>query len=248
MTSPTRVSPPDSEIPALDANARLIDAIIRGRFSCRFYQDKAVPKKVIEELIEVGRFSPSGNNTQSWGKVYCIMGERLKAIRQDMVAAVVQDDAHKPQYNYYPSWTFLPDVYVKRRQESRRSISTVLGVEGDNREPGTRSAGRNHLFFGAPAVLVFTISSRLEKGSWIDLGHFMQTIIIVARARGLETCSQVRIYICQYHRVLRKHVAIPEDDIVVIVMSVGYPDLELTERFPVKLPRREVGDILEFHL
>ena len=43
-----------------------LDSCIKGRRSCRDYQDKSVPMELIGELIESASFAPSAGNLQNW--------------------------------------------------------------------------------------------------------------------------------------------------------------------------------------
>ncbi|MDD1751551.1 MAG: nitroreductase family protein [Methanotrichaceae archaeon] len=43
-----------------------LDVCIIGRRSIRRYEDKAVPKEVIDKLLEAGVWAPSGMNAQPW--------------------------------------------------------------------------------------------------------------------------------------------------------------------------------------
>jgi len=43
-----------------------LDACIAGRRSIRSYKDKAVPKDVINKILEAGSLAPSGMNAQPW--------------------------------------------------------------------------------------------------------------------------------------------------------------------------------------
>ena len=40
--------------------------LMKSRRSCRHFLDKAVPCKLLETLIEAGRFAPSASNVQAW--------------------------------------------------------------------------------------------------------------------------------------------------------------------------------------
>lgn len=39
---------------------------IKKRQSVRSYQDKEIPKEMLQEILEAGRLAPSAKNTQSW--------------------------------------------------------------------------------------------------------------------------------------------------------------------------------------
>ncbi len=81
---------------------------------------------------------------------------------------------------------------------------------------------RNYIFFDAPVGLLFSIERRLNTGSWMDLGMFIQNVMLAARGEGLHACSQASF--AHYHRIIRRHVPIPDEEIVVCGMAVGYRD------------------------
>ena len=81
---------------------------------------------------------------------------------------------------------------------------------------------RNFRFFDAPVGMIFTIHRKLETGSWLDYGMFLQNVMTVARARGLDTCAQAAW--SQYHRIIRSTLGVSEEEIVVCGMALGYAD------------------------
>jgi nitroreductase len=97
--------------------------------------------------------------------------------------------------------------------------------------------GRNFDFFGAPVGLFFTLDRDLELGSWLDCGMFLQSVMLAARGHGLNTCPQAAF--CDHHDVVRAHLGIPEEQILVCGMSLGVADPEepanrlVTERAPL---------------
>ena len=83
--------------------------------------------------------------------------------------------------------------------------------------------GRNFRFFGAPVGLVFTIDRRLQIGSWLDYGMFLQTLMVAARAHGLDTCPQAAF--APYHAVIRRCLGVLADtEVVVCGMALGHAD------------------------
>jgi len=100
-----------------------------------------------------------------------------------------------------------------------------------------RQHGRNFLFFDAPVGLIFAIDRDLEIGSWLDYGMFIQNVMLAAREIGLHTCPQVAF--TGHHKVIREHLDIPETQVLVCGMSLGYADPDaienslITEREPV---------------
>jgi nitroreductase len=60
----------------------------------------------------------------------------------------------------------------------------------------------------------------LLYGSWLDIGMFMQNIMILARGKGLETCPQQAW--CEFGPIVHKVLGIPDDEIIISGMSLGY--------------------------
>jgi nitroreductase len=96
---------------------------------------------------------------------------------------------------------------------------------------------RNYDFFGAPVGLMFTIDRVMQQGSWLDYGMFLQSVMVAARARGLDTCPQAAF--TQFHRLIARHLGLGEGQTVVCGMSLGWADAAaventlVTEREPV---------------
>jgi len=67
----------------------------------------------------------------------------------------------------------------------------------------------------------------MDQGSWLDYGMFLQTLMIAARARGLDTCPQAAF--TQFHRLISETLSIPDDQQVVCGMALGYADLNKAE-------------------
>ena len=57
----------------------------------------------------------------------------------------------------------------------------------------------NFHFFGAPVGMFITMDRRLAEGTFIDLGMFIQSILVGARGEGLHTCGQVAFYKVSYY-------------------------------------------------
>ncbi len=102
------------------------------------------------------------------------------------------------------------------------SLYSLLGIAHGDRAASWVAAGRNFEFFGAPVGLIFTLDRYLGMGSWLDLGIFMQSIMLAARGEGLDTCCQAAWR--HYHDVIRDVAPISDQEIVVCGMSLGHAD------------------------
>ena len=103
---------------------------------------------------------------------------------------------------------------------------------------------RNYRFFDAPVGLMFTIDKVLQQGSWLDYGMFLQSVMVAARARGLDTCPQAAF--TQFHRIIAGHLGIGSDEMLVCGMSLGYAD-ESALANQLQTDRAPVGSFARFH-
>ncbi|MCR5865181.1 nitroreductase [Aquincola sp. J276] len=198
------------------------DEAITSRRSIRRFLPTPVPRPVIEDILHVAAQAPSGSNVQPW-KVYVLTGEPLATLCGKLVAAHDDPQAraeHQAEYAYYPTDWFPP--YIERRRATGWGLYGLLGIGKADRERMHQQHGRNYLFFDAPVGLIFTIDRRMEQGSWLDYGMFLQNIMIAARARGLDTCPQAAFI--EWHRLILPHVGAPANEALVCGMALGHAD------------------------
>lgn len=204
-------------MPSQNAGNSVLDAI-RSRQSIRAFSDRPVSKDDIETLLEVARWAPSGSNIQPW-KVHVLTGAARDRLVSTVMAAFEADpDCSDREYEYYPTDWFEP--YIGRRRACGWGLYNAVGVERGDREGMKRQRARNYSFFDAPVAMMFTIEKRLNKGSWMDLGMFLQSIMVAARGIGLDSCAQAAF--ADYHEAIRKELGIPDSETVVCGMGIGY--------------------------
>ncbi len=224
---PERAQPPELSH-ALPSHA--MDALIASRHSVRAYLNQAVPKAMVQEILQVAARAPSGSNIQPW-RVYVLSGAALARVSREVCLAHDQSAAHlvepgKPSpftapYAYYPrQWT---EPYLQRRRDNGWGLYKKLGIEKGEKDKMHRQHQANFLFFGAPVGLMFTLSKTLERGSMLDLGMFMQNTMLAAKARGLDTCPQAA-WLPYASVVMPLLGADPEQETLMCGMSLGYAD------------------------
>jgi nitroreductase len=195
-------------------------AAARTRRSIRAYRPDAVPPAVLRDIVELGRHAPSGSNIQPW-RVHVLTGETLARVGGAIQAAFLNDEpGHRRDYEYYTDPVFEP--YLTRRRACGWGLYGTLGIGKGDHDKSKAYRARNYVFFGAPAGLVFTIDRQLEKGSWLDYGMFLQTLMLAARARGLHTCAEASI--ASYPDVVRRELGLGREWVVVCGMAMGYAD------------------------
>ncbi len=204
---------------SLEAAAGIVEAI-RSRRSVRAYLPKTVPEAVLHELLALGRHAPSGSNIQPW-QVAVLTGATLQRVGEAIRRAFLNDEpGHRRDYNYYTDPIVEP--YLARRRACGWGLYGTLGIGKGDVEKSRAYRAQNYVFFGAPAGLVFTIDRDLEKGSWLDYGMFLQTLMLGARAFGLHTCAEASI--ASYPDIVRRELGLGDNQVVICGMALGYAD------------------------
>ena len=201
--------------------------LLMGRRSVRAFLDTPVDRAVVEEILSLAARAPSGTNMQPW-RVYIIVGDARRELTRRVTAKRLLEPERErgPQpfgeYDYNPEP--LAEPYKSRRSKVGWDLYRLLDIAKGDRQASWIAAGRNFEFFGAPVGLIFTIDRYLQRGSWLDYEIFLQSIMLAARDFELHTCCQAAWR--HYHDIIRTVAPIPDDEIVVCGMSLGYADPE----------------------
>ena len=223
--------------PGVAQAATAVDQAITSRRSIRAYLPTPVPQQTIEELLAVASRAPSGTNTQPW-KVYVLTGaarQRLSVRIQAAYDDPAQRSQHSEEYAYYPTEWRTP--YLERRRQVGWDLYSLLGIAKTDKARMHAQHARNYAFFDAPVGMIFTIDRIMQQGSWLDYGMFLQSLMVAARARGLDTCPQAAF--TQFHRLISEELQLPPEEMVVCGMALGHADPKaientlVTQREPV---------------
>jgi len=197
-----------------------VDEAIRSRKSVRRFLPTPVPASVVHQILSVAARAPSGNNVQPW-RVYAVAGEARQRLCDAFIeAATHESERHQAEYAYYP--TTWVDPYLERRRRCGFGLYASLGIARDDTAARERQMLRNYTFFDAPVGLLVTLDRRLNTGSFMDLGMFIQNILVAARAQGLHTCAQAAF--AWYHKVARDQLPIGEHEILACGIALGHED------------------------
>jgi len=193
---------------------------VATRYSCRAFLPTPVPLSTVREILERAARSPSGGNLQPW-IVHALAGDRLEAIR-----ALIRPRFNElprgegAEYPVYPSP--LKEPYYTRRSHVGRLLYRALGIPREARDARYRQYARNFEFFDAPVGLFFLIDRTMGPPQWSDLGMYVQTVMLLARAYGLDTCAQEAW--THWHKTLSTFLDVSPDYLVFCGMALGYAD------------------------
>jgi nitroreductase len=202
--------------------SEIVDQAIVRRRSVRAFLDTPVDLLMVKEILEVASRAPSGTNTQPWG-VYVLTGDAKTRLSDEIVDAFLNPEKaaqHHEEYDYYPKEWIEP--FIGRRRKVGFDLYGLLGLAKDDKAGMQQQHARNFRFFDAPVGLIFTIDRVMGRGSMLDYGMFMENIMISAVGHGLATCPQAAFN--QFHKIIARHLALPENEAVVCGMALGYED------------------------
>ena len=215
----------------------IVDRAITSRHSMRAFLPKAVPREDIEQMLAVAARAPSGSNTQPW-KAYVVTGDIKERLSSEILATIADPDKASEiteEYRYYPDHWAPP--YIDRRRKVGLGLYQLLGLGKDDKAGMKLQHEKNFIFFGAPVGIIFTIDRVMNTGSWLDFGCFLQSFMVAARGRGLDTCAQAAFN--RFHQTIRRVTGIPESEILMCGLALGYADMSkientlISEREPV---------------
>lgn len=231
------INTPDYPRRAKPMHLPTVDEAILRRRSVRAFLPTPVAPETLMEILQLAGHAPSGTNIQPW-KAYVLQGQRKTGLSEKILAAFndpEEAETHQDEYGYYPKEWFSP--YIDRRRKVGFDMYKLLGIGKGETARMHEQHGRNYLFFDAPVGLIFTIDRKMQQGSWMDYGMFLQTLMLAAKGRGLDTCPQVSF--AKFHRIIGEHLQLPENEMFVCAMALGYADPEApvnqlkTERAPL---------------
>ena len=219
-----------------------VDHAITTRMSARAFTSQPVPRETIMDILRVASRAPSGTNTQPW-RVYVLQGQSKDALIQKVCAAHDEVRAHpekadqyREAYDYYPEKWVSP--YIDRRRENGWSLYGLLGITKGDKDKMHAQHQRNYRFFDAPVGLMFTLDKVMGRGSLVDYGMFLQSIMVAARARGLHTCPQAAWN--HFARIILPHIGASDQEMLICGMALGWADEQdivntfITPREPVE--------------
>jgi nitroreductase len=219
-----------------------VDDAITTRRSVRAFKPDPVPHDTLAHVLEVAARAPSGTNMQPW-HVHVFTGEAREALS----AAVLDAFWNEPEKHESDRLHYLEkirDPYLARRRKVGWDLYGLLGIGKGEREKTREWHAQNYKFFGASVGLIFTIDRDMGWMSWLDYGMFIENICLAARGQGLDTCAQAAW--ASYHKVVEKHLDLPEQQLVHCGMSLGYEDKE-AEVNKLETVREPLDEFVTFH-
>jgi nitroreductase len=231
----------ETEMNRLTENAPAVSDAINTRFSCRAFLDKPVAEEDVKYIVETAMRAPSGGNLQPWN-VHILQGEA----RDKLVATVAEKGQEKPmgegsEYHIYPPE--LKEPYNGRRFEIGERMYEIMGVAREDKAARLAWLASNFTFFNAPIGMFFSLDKQMQEGQWSDMGMLIQTMMLLARERGLHTCPQEAWAI--WAPTVKEYLNIPDTHTLFCGLALGYADPNAAVN-NLESPRAPMGEVATY--
>lgn len=196
-----------------------VSEAVTTRRSVRAFLDTPVDLATIRRVLEKAQLAPSGCNFQPW-QATVLAGEPLRRLQEKMLAAQPQDpieyDFSAPQQS---------PAHLARLQAMGAKMYGALGVARGDTDMREKIGRANLTSFGAPVLLVCYFERFMGPPQWSDVGMWLQTVMLLLREEGLDSCSQE--WMSLYARLIKQEIGVPDETHILFCgLAIGYRDEE----------------------
>jgi nitroreductase len=188
--------------------------------SVRGFTNKPVPKKILTEIIDTAKWSPSYKNSQPW-EIMVLSGQKKEGLSNLLLGLLEQGKQEKPDLPAPKSWPFREQAQIDHLYASRKEAT---GLDLNDPKIIVAAKKANFKFYKAPHGIYLYQDKQLSSWSLFDLGLFAQSLMLAAHARGLGTVPQA--FLTDYAPQVKEFLGIPDSKRLVLGISLGYPDTQ----------------------
>ena len=211
--------------PALPSVEQLT-AAFRERRSNRAFKEKPVPRDLLEELLDITRWTPSASNARAIRWLAIDDPKRIAAFSRGTIAVLGRMAQLVRNRVLRPILTLV--LGKKTAKKARRSAASY------HRLTARLARGEDPIFFHAPVLLIAHGRKRM-RFERDDAVYAAYNLMLAAERLGLGTCQIGFFQFALSHsRRLRLALGLPKGRRAEVVLVLGYPKFS----FRRMLPRR----------
>ena len=218
-----------------------LDQAMKERRSIRGFLDKPVPKQLLEEIIELANRAPSSMNTQPW-HLHVLTGAPLEKVREGNTERMLGGVAPSREIEDYAAYE---GEHRKRQIEIAVQLFEAMGIERHDAERRQDWVMRGFRQFDAPVSIVVCFDRDLLSNTiaHFDTGAMTFGLVLAAWSKGLG--AVINGQGIMQSPVVREVADIPEDQVILTCVALGYPDEDFIANSVISR-RRPVEDIARF--
>ena len=218
-----------------------LDQAMRERRSIRGFQQKPVSRDLLEEIITLANRAPSSMNTQPW-HLHVLSGEPLERVRKGNTERMLGGIAPSRDIEDYAAYE---GEHRKRQIEIAVQLFEAMGIERHDAERRQDWVMRGFRQFDAPVSIVVCFDRTLLNNTiaHFDTGAMAFGLVLAAWSRGLG--AVINGQGIMQSPVVREVTNIPEDQVILTCIALGWPDNDFVANDVVSR-RRPVKNITRF--
>jgi nitroreductase len=194
----------------------IVAEAVSTRRSIRAFADTPVPLDTIRRVLDEARWAPSGCNFQPW-EATVLSGGPLRALQDRLLASQPDDPL---EYDFSAPGQI--DKYQDRLRAVGAAMYATMDIARSDTDARAAFARVNCLSFGAPVLLLCHFPKLMKEAQWSDVGMWLQTIMLLLRGEGLDSCPQE--YMGLYGRTIKSHLGLSDDTMLFCGIAIGHRD------------------------
>ncbi len=127
-----------------------------------------------------------------------------------------------PRLDYESRPAAAMALYEQRAAAAGAGLLAAKGIAREDAAGRRAHLRQNFLFHGAPVELIFHLPRNAVAGSFLEMGFFVQNVMLGLVCCGLASCPQASV--AGYPDTIREHLGCGDDRLIVCGMAVGYAD------------------------
>ncbi len=217
------------------------DEVLMGRRSIRGYKPDPVPQALIREILAIAMRAPSSMNTQPWNFTV-VTGEVLNRIRAGNTERNLAGVPHSREFRIGKAFE---GVHRDRQVGVAKQLFAAMDIAREDKAGRQDWVLRGFRQFDAPVCVIITYDRVLADSddTPFDCGAVTTALVNAAWSRGLG--AVINSQGIMQSPVVREHAQIPEDQVIMKAVALGWPD----ETFPanaVVSERKSVDEAARF--
>ena len=218
--------------------------VVAGRRSIRGYKPDPVPKDVIREVIALATRAPSSMNTQPW-HLHVVTGEPLERIREGNTERTLAGVAASREIRMHGAYA---GPHRKRQINIAKQLFDAMGIAWEDKVRRQDWVMRGFRQFDAPVSIVVTFDKDLHENdiAIFDCGAVVNCLVNAAWSKGLG--AVINGQGIMQSPVVREHACIPDDQVIMSCVAMGYPadNFAANDVVSVRRPVDEVANFVGF--
>ena len=217
------------------------DEVVLGRRSIRGFKSDPVPKDLIREVVRLATRAPSSMNTQPW-YFHVVTGEPLDRIR---AGNTERNLAGVPASREIRMHGPYDGVHRERQKAIALQLFDAMDIAWADKERRQDWVLRGFRQFDAPVSIVVTFDKSLTDNdiAIFDCGAVVNCLVNAAWSKGLG--AVINGQGIMQSPVVREHARIPDDQIIMSCVAMGFPRDDFAANDVVST-RRPVDDVVSF--